>query len=214
MPEPRRAPRPVVKQSPAFATCRHPSAEGALVGPLVAPRAHEAMEAALARACADGGEVLVGGERVLVDEAPAARYVRPAVVRMPAQTDVVHTETFAPVLYVMTYDDLDEAIAFLEGSLPGLVSTLHLLGPPWIELDLAAGIAEVETPSVNSATYEPGEDGDSMQNVSGGRYRDRFARREGGWAILERRNRRVWAHNLPETGEPPVPRVAADPEPS
>ena len=107
--------------------------------------------------------------------------------------------------------DLEEAIAFLEGSVPGLVSTLHLLGPPWIELDLEAGIAEVETPSLNSATYAPGEDGNSMQNVSGGGYRDRFARREGGWAILERRNRRVWAHNLPETGEPPVPRVAVDP---
>ena len=107
--------------------------------------------------------------------------------------------------------NLDEAITFLESSLPGLVSTLHLLGPPLIELDVEAGNAMVETPSVNSATYAPEADGTSMQNVSGGRYRDRFVRREGEWAILERRNRRVWAHNLPEMGEPPVPRVAVDP---
>ena len=99
----------------------------------------------------------------------------------------------------------EEAIAFLENSVPNLVSTLHVLGTPWIELDLGAGTAEVETYAVNSATYAPGPDGLSMQNVSGTRYFDRFSRVEDCWAIAECRNQRVWAHNLPETGEPPAP---------
>jgi hypothetical protein len=99
----------------------------------------------------------------------------------------------------------DEAIAFLKSSLPNLVSTLHVFGAPWIELDLESGTAEVETYTINSATYLPGEDGLSIQNVSGAKYFDRFAELEGRWAIVERRNRRVWAHNLPDTGEPAPP---------
>ena len=53
-----------------------------------------------------------------------AFYVTPAVVRMPAQTDVVHTETFAPILYAMAYDDLDEAIALHNGVPQGLASSI------------------------------------------------------------------------------------------
>ena len=57
------------------------------------------------QAVEQGGEVLYGGDRVLADDQPDAFYVRPAVVRMPAQTAVVQEETFAPIVYVMTYDD-------------------------------------------------------------------------------------------------------------
>ena len=101
--------------------------------------------------------------------------------------------------------DLEAAIEFLVDSVPRLQSTLHIFGAPWIELDLESGTAEVETYTINSATYLPGEDGLSIQNVSGAKYFDRFAELEGRWAIVERRNRRVWAHNLPDTGEPAPP---------
>jgi len=101
--------------------------------------------------------------------------------------------------------DLDQAIAFLEDSIPRLVSTLHVFGTPWIELDLVNEEAECETYAVNSATYVPDQTGRSIQNVSGTRYLDRFACRAGRWAIVERRNIRVWAHNLPEGGEPEFP---------
>lgn len=101
--------------------------------------------------------------------------------------------------------DLDEAMVFLEESVPRLQSTLHVFGTPWIELDLEAGTADCETYAINSATYPPESDGRVIQNVSGTRYTDRFARREGRWAIVERRNRRVWAHNQPEGFEPDVP---------
>ena len=58
---------------------------------------------------------MAGGERVLADDAPDAWYVQPALVTMPAQTEVVRTETFGPLLYVLAYDDLDEAIALHNG---------------------------------------------------------------------------------------------------
>jgi hypothetical protein len=96
-------------------------------------------------------------------------------------------------------------MAFLVDSIPRLQSTLHVFGTPWIELDLDAETATCETYAVNSATYQPDSDGVVMQNVSGTRYLDRFACRDGQWAIVERRNQRVWAHNLPEGGEPALP---------
>ena len=52
--------------------------------------------------------MLYGGERVLADEQPDAFYVQPAVVSMPAQSEVVQAETFAPIVYVLTYDTLEE----------------------------------------------------------------------------------------------------------
>jgi aldehyde dehydrogenase (NAD+) len=55
---------------------------------------------------------------------PSAYYVAPAVVRMPSQTDIVHTETFAPILYVLVYDDLDDSIALNNAVPQGLSSAI------------------------------------------------------------------------------------------
>ncbi len=92
-----------------------------LVGPLIDGAAYDAMQAALVRARKDGGEV-VGGERVTVGE--GGYYVRPAIVRMPAQTDVVRDETFAPILYVIGYSSLDDAIAMHNDVPQGLSSCI------------------------------------------------------------------------------------------
>jgi aldehyde dehydrogenase (NAD+) len=77
----------------------------------------------LARAVADGGTV-TGGGRALADDYPGAFYARPAIVDMPAQTEVVREETFAPILYVMTYDELDDAIAMHNDVPQGLSSCI------------------------------------------------------------------------------------------
>ncbi len=97
---------------------------GTLVGPLVTLAAYERMTAAIGAATADGGTVLVGGERLFADAVPDAAYTRPAVVAMPAQTEIVRIETFAPVLYVLAYDDLDEAIALHNGVPQGLAGSI------------------------------------------------------------------------------------------
>lgn len=101
-----------------------PRSEGTLVGPLVSAASANAMQHALERAVADGGEVVVGGEAVTVTGAEDAAYMSPALVRMPAQTDVVAEETFAPVLYVMTYSTLDEAIEVHNAVPQGLSSSI------------------------------------------------------------------------------------------
>ena len=101
-----------------------PLAKGTLVGPLISMASHDRMMAALAAAQADGGTVLVGGSRELADQAPDAAYVRPAIVAMPGQTEIVREETFAPILYVLGYDDFEEAVALQNGVPQGLASSI------------------------------------------------------------------------------------------
>jgi aldehyde dehydrogenase (NAD+) len=116
----------VGKLASAYATLPigDPLRAGTLVGPLISVAAAARMQAALHTAASDGGTIVGGGERVLADQAPDAAYVRPAIVAMPAQTEIVATETFAPVLYVMAYDDFDEAIALQNGVPQGLASSI------------------------------------------------------------------------------------------
>ncbi len=67
---------------------------------------------------------MTGGERVEVDGLSGGCYVRPALVEMPQQTGTVKRETFAPILYVLRYRDLDEAIALHNDVPQGLASSI------------------------------------------------------------------------------------------
>ena len=78
------------------------------------------MQHALAAAQAAGG-VVTGGQRVDLGE---GFYVRPALVEISAQTEVVKRETFAPILYVMKYRDLTDAIALQNDVSQGLSSSI------------------------------------------------------------------------------------------
>ena len=101
-----------------------PTEDGVLVGPLINEAAYDAMQAALEQAKSEGGTVLTGGGRVLDEERSEAHYVEPAVVRMPSQTAVMESETFAPILYVVTYSDLDEALDIHNAVPQGLSSAI------------------------------------------------------------------------------------------
>lgn len=100
-----------------------PLADATHVGPLIDRAAFDKMQHALEEARREGGTVH-GGERIEVEGAPDAYYVRPAIVEMPAQTDIVREETFAPILYVLSYSTLDEAIALQNGVAQGLSSCI------------------------------------------------------------------------------------------
>jgi aldehyde dehydrogenase (NAD+) len=123
-----------------------------LVGPLVHDRAYAGLVGALDDVRADGGAVLVGGERRLAVDAPDAYYVAPAVTRMPAQTDVVRRETFAPLLHVMTYADLDEAIALHNAVPQGLSSSIFTSDQAEAERFLAADGSDCGIVNVNIGT--------------------------------------------------------------
>jgi len=100
-----------------------PLADGTLVGPLIDVRAYQSMQTALAAARAGSGTV-TGGERLLAEEFPDAFYVRPAIAEMPGQTEIVTEETFAPILYVISYRTLDEAITLHNAVAQGLASCI------------------------------------------------------------------------------------------
>jgi aldehyde dehydrogenase (NAD+) len=107
----------IVRLARAYATLPvgDPREEGILVGPLIDDEAARGFDTALEQAVAEGGEVVVGGHR-------NGTYVQPAIVRMPAQSAVVMHETFAPILYVLTWRDFDDAVAMQNAVPQGLSS--------------------------------------------------------------------------------------------
>ena len=126
-----------------------PREEGTLVGPLVTGEAFGRMEAALGQAVAEGGQVVVGGGRANADAWPDAWYAEPTIVRMPEQSAVVAQETFAPILYVLTYGDLDEAIAVQNGVPQGLASSIFTTDLREAERFLAAAGSDCGIANVN-----------------------------------------------------------------
>jgi aldehyde dehydrogenase (NAD+) len=97
-----------------------------LVGPLIDKASFDHMQKALRQAKAQGGKVSFG-RRVLKDKYPKAYYVEPALVRMKKQTDIVRSETFAPILYVMPYDTFDHALDIHNDVPQGLSSALFTI---------------------------------------------------------------------------------------
>ena len=102
----------------------NPMDDGTLVGPLIHRAAYEGMERAIEQAAHEGGKLVAGGGRELAEAAPDAFYAKPSIVRMDRQTDVVARETFAPLLYVLPYDDFAEAIALNNAVPQGLSSSV------------------------------------------------------------------------------------------
>lgn len=128
----------------------NPIASDALVGPLIDGQAFQAMQASLAEAKTLGGTVH-GGERVVV-ESDASFYARPALVEMPAQTGPVLEETFAPILYVLKYDTLEEAIALQNGVPQGLSSSIFSTDMREVETFLSARGSDCGLANVNMGT--------------------------------------------------------------
>jgi aldehyde dehydrogenase (NAD+) len=114
---------PALKSAYANIAIGDPLDAATLVGPLIDARAYDAMQIALEQARSEGGRI-TGGERVLIERGANAFYVRPAIVEMPAQTRVMRSETFAPILYVVRYRDFDDAIALQNDVAQGLSSCI------------------------------------------------------------------------------------------
>ncbi len=128
-----------------------PLAPETLVGPLIDGGAYDQMQQALAQAQKEGGNVL-GGERVTTFGGEHAYYVRPALVRMPRQSAVMHRETFAPILYAVAYDDVEEAIALNNAVPQGLSSAIFTNDVRESELFMSAQGSDCGLANVNIGT--------------------------------------------------------------
>ncbi|GJL84417.1 MAG: aldehyde dehydrogenase [Micavibrio sp.] len=122
-----------------------------LVGPLIDEAAFEGMQDTLKKAQAEGGKVLVGGERV-TDNVPGGFYVAPAIVEMSGQSDVVMHETFAPILYTLKYSDLEQAIEMHNDVPQGLSSCIFTENVREAERFLSATGSDCGIANVNIGT--------------------------------------------------------------
>jgi aldehyde dehydrogenase (NAD+) len=129
-----------------------PLEAGTLVGPLIDAAAFHGVERALELAKQQGGSVLTGGKRALNDTFPNAYYVEPALVGMPAQTDIVKQETFGPILYVLRYRELEEAISLQNAVEQGLSSCIFTNDVREAELFLSAAGSDCGIANVNIGT--------------------------------------------------------------
>ena len=119
-----------------------------LVGPLIDAPAFAGYAKAVDAAVGAGGTVRAGGQRVDIF-GEYAYYVQPTVITMPAQTDIVRHETFAPILYVLTYDTLEEAIALHNDVPQGLSSSIFTTDLREAEQFLSAAGSDCGIANVN-----------------------------------------------------------------
>ncbi len=119
-----------------------------LMGPLIDESSIERIEAACTAVRDAGGEVLCGGERV---DGPG-NFITPAIAVAKNQWDVVQTETFGPILYLISYESLDEAIAMQNGVVQGLSSAIFTDNLQNAEYFLSNGGSDCGIANVNIGT--------------------------------------------------------------
>jgi aldehyde dehydrogenase (NAD+) len=165
---------------------------GTLMGPLIDAAAVARYRAAIAAARHQGGELLCGGK---VLERPG-NFVEPAIVRASADMPIVGTETFAPILYLISYDTLDEAVA-LQNSVPyGLSSAVFT-----DRLQVAERFLSAEGSDCGIANVNLGTSGAEIGGAFGGE-KDTGGGREAGsdsWKAYMRRQTTTinWSSQLP-----------------
>jgi len=113
----------------------------------------------------------------------------------------------------ITYGDrgaasLDAALAWLEQVVPALHGLSHYFGPPIVDLSASGDEAVCQTWCINTVMYPRGEGGKARQEVLGLLYDDRFARRDGVWRILERRNQTEWCVDVDDNKRVPLAGVS------
>lgn len=171
----------------------NPLDAGTLVGPLATAAAVTAMMTAVARATAGGGQVLMGGKpRPDI----GTNFVEPTIVRMPTQIDVVCEETFAPILYIMSYATIDQAIAMHNDVAQGLSSAIFTDSMREAELFLSHAGSDCGIANVNIGTS-----GAEIGGAFGGEKETGGGRESGSdaWRAYMRRQTNTinWGNSLP-----------------
>jgi aldehyde dehydrogenase (NAD+) len=164
-----------------------------LMGPLVTPDAMTDMFAAIDQIKAEGGEIVHGGGR-RTDLGP--QFVEPTIVRMPAQTDIVKKETFAPILYVLEYDTFEQALALHNDVPQGLSSAIFTESMRKAEEFLSAKGSDCGIANVNIGTS-----GAEIGGAFGGEKETGGGRESGSdsWKVYMRRQTNTvnWSKDLP-----------------
>jgi aldehyde dehydrogenase (NAD+) len=129
-----------------------PLEKDTLMGPLIDTAAVEDMVAALERVRKEGGTVVCGGERLEGAQYPGGGYVTPCIVEAKNDYAIVQEETFAPILYIIRYDTLDEAVALHNRVPQGLSSAIFTEDLLEAEQFLSAAGSDCGIANVNIGT--------------------------------------------------------------
>jgi aldehyde dehydrogenase (NAD+) len=133
-------------------TIGNPLEDGILMGPLIDSAAVDSMQAALEQLKAQGGRILWGGEVLSGRGYEAGTYVTPCLCEAPADAPILQEETFAPILYLIRYKQLDEAIAYHNGVPQGLSSAIFTRDLQESETFLSYGGSDCGIANVNIGT--------------------------------------------------------------
>ena len=170
-----------------------PLEDGVLMGPLVNSTAVDDMFKALEQAKKEGGEIMTGGKK---REDLGANFVEPTIVKMPQQTDIVKEETFAPILYLLEYDDLEEAVRIHNDVPQGLSSAIFTDSMQTVEMFLSARGSDCGIANVNIGTS-----GAEIGGAFGGEKETGGGRESGSdaWKAYMRRQTNTinWSQDLP-----------------
>src|SRR3984957_20099234 len=170
-----------------------PLESGTLMGPLIDPRAVDSYKTAVAAAQSAGGELLTGG-KVLAKN--GGNFVEPAIVRAKNDWSIVQTETFAPILYVIHVDSLNDALAQQNASAHGLSSALFTDRLQNAELFLSTVGSDCGIANINIGTS-----GAEIGGAFGGEKETGGGRESGSdaWKAYMRRQTNTinWSRSLP-----------------
>ena len=130
----------------------NPLEERTLMGPLINPTAVEDMQETLGTVRREGGEILYGGEPLRGPNYPGGCYVRPCLVAARHNLKMVHRETFAPILYLIPYQSLEEAVAYHNEVPQGLSSAIFTNDLREAEHFLSCVVSDCGIANVNIGT--------------------------------------------------------------
>ena len=186
---------PRLKKIYAALPVGNPTEKTTLIGPLIDGAAYQAMQHALELAQAEDGKIF-GGTRATVAGCEDGYYVHPALVEMPAQTRIMHHETFAPILYIVRYQTLAQAIAYNNEVPQGLSSSIFTTDLREAETFISAAGSDCGIANVNI-----GPSGAEIGGAFGGEKETGGGRESGSdaWKGYMRRatNTVNYSHSLP-----------------
>ncbi|MDD5063109.1 MAG: aldehyde dehydrogenase family protein, partial [Candidatus Marinimicrobia bacterium] len=174
----------------------NPLNDGVLMGPVIDEMALKAMQAAIERAIRDGGRLLYGGDHLTIKGLEGGFYVTPAIMEVSDDNPVVKEETFAPLLYIIEYEKIDDAIRIHNNVPQGLSSaiftkSLHYEEQYLSHLGSDCGIANV---NIGTSGAEIGGAFGGEKETGGGRESGSDA-----WKQYMRRQTNTinWSQDLP-----------------
>jgi len=127
----------------------NPLEDGILMGPVVNENTLLDMENAITKLKEQGGKILIGGER---HEDKSGFYINPAIAEVPGNIEIVRHETFAPLLYIMTFENIEEAINLHNDVPQGLSSSMFTNSIRNAELFLSTSGSDCGIANINIGT--------------------------------------------------------------